>query len=163
LYGSSELNPAILFPGNANASGQCFAQGYTLTTAPNAVCSTTANTNNRRITTLINPVEGLKYANIGNWDDGGTRSYNALLLNTQTQYANQISPDVDGNKCTDDLTKASGFNCLWLNSKAFGIPALGGLGNLGLGTAYDPGSLTINAGLSRIFKLKETQTVEFRA
>jgi len=277
LYGSSELNPAILFPGNANASGQCFAQGYTLTTAPNAVCSTTANTNNRRITTLINPVEGLKYANIGNWDDGGTRSYNALLLNTQkrlsqgfsltanytwshclgtaigsgtllqssagngvyltptrkgdrgnctsqvsdirhlvnatgivsmpkfsntwvnalgsnwrlsgilnvasgqaftivsgtdralngknaqAQYADQISPDVDGNKCTDDLTKASGFNCLWLNSKAFGIPALGGLGNLGPGTAYGPGSWTINAGLSRIFKLKETQTVEFRA
>ena len=23
LYGSSELNPAIFFPGNANGSGQC--------------------------------------------------------------------------------------------------------------------------------------------
>src|SRR5262249_27533574 len=65
VYGSSELNPAIYFPGSANASGQCFAQGYVLTTTPGAVCSTTANTNNRRPATLLNPVEGPKLGNIG--------------------------------------------------------------------------------------------------
>src|SRR5262249_48877194 len=91
LYGSSELNPAIYFPGNANPSGQCFAQGYVLATTPNAVCSTTANTNNRRIATLLNPVEGPKYANIGAWDDGGTRSYNALLLSTQKRLSKGFS------------------------------------------------------------------------
>ena len=285
LYGSSELNPAIYFPGNANASGQCFAQGYNLTTTPNAVCSTTGNTNNRRSTTLVSPVEGSKYANIGKWDDGGTRSYNALLLNTQkrlskgfsvtanytfahcigtaigsgtllqssagngvyltptrngdrgnctgptsampssqvadirhlvnataivsmprfpntwinalssnwrlsgilnvtsgqaftvfsgtdralngknalTQYADQVSPDIYGSKCTNDLTRSSGFSCLWLNPAAYGAPALGTLGNLGPGTAYGPHSWTVNAGLSRLFKVKEAQTVEFRA
>jgi len=277
LYGSSELNPALYFPGNANAGGQCFAQGYTLTTAPNAVCSTTANTNNRRITTLVNPVQGPKYANIGSWDDGGTRSYNAMVLSTQkrlskgfsltanytlshclgtpigsgtllqssagngvyltptrkgdrgnctsqvadtrhivngtgivtvpkfsnttlnalasnwrlsgilsvasgsaftvvsgtdralngknalTQYADQVSPQTYGSKCTDDLTKASGFGCLWLSPAAFATPALGNFGNMGPGTVVGPGSWTINAGLSRIFKLKETQTLEFRA
>ena len=277
LYGSSELNPAIYFPGNASANGQCFAQGYTFTTTPNALCSTTANTNNRRITTLLNPVEGKKLGNIGSWDDGGTRSYNALLLNTQkrlskgvsmtanytwshclgtaigsgtllqssagngvyltptrkgdrgncttpaadvrhlvnatgiismpnfssgwmntlasnwrlsgifradsgsaftivsgtdralngknaqTQYADQKSPDVYGNKCTDDLTRGSNFSCLWLNPAAFGIPAMGNIGNMGPGTAFGPKSWSINAGLSRIFKLKETQTMEFRA
>src|SRR5205085_4590187 len=63
LYGSSELNPAAFFPGNANAGGQCFTQGYTLTTTANAVCSTTANTNNRRLLTLLNPAEGRKFAN----------------------------------------------------------------------------------------------------
>jgi hypothetical protein len=227
--------------------------------------------------TLINPVEGPKFANIGSWDDGGTRSYNALLLNTQkrlsngfsmtanytwshcigsqigsgtllqssagngvyltptregdrgnctsqvsdvrhlvgatgivhipkfsnkwlnavasnwrlsgilsamsgsaftvvsgtdralngknaqTQYASQVSSDVYSNKCKDDLTKTTGFTCLWLDSKAFGIPDSGAFGNLRPGTVFGPPSWTLNAGLSRIFKLKETQTMEFRA
>ena len=277
LYGSSELNPAIYFPGNANASGQCFAQGYTVTTAPNGVCSTTANTNNRRITALLSPVEGLKYANIGNWDDGGTRSYNALLLSAQkrlskgfsmtgnytwshclgtpigsgtllqssagngvyltptragdrgnctsqvsdvrhlvnatgiatmpkfantwlnavgsnwrlsgilnvasgqaftivsgtdralsgknalTQYADQIGSNTYGSQCRSDLTKSTGFTCLWLNPASFAAPAPGTFGNLGPGTVFGPGSWTVNAGLSRLFKIKESQTVEFRA
>jgi hypothetical protein len=276
LYGSSELNPAIFFPGNANASGQCFAQGYTLTTTPNGVCSSTTNTNARRLMTLINPVEGPKYANIGSWDDGGTRSYNAMLINTQkrlskgvsmtanytwshclgtqigsgtllqssagngvyltptrqgdrgnctsqvadtrhlvnatgiislpkfstswmntlasnwrlsgilavasgsaftvvsgsdralngknaqTQYADQKSADTYGSQCTSDLRATTG-SCLWLNPASFGTPALGAFGNLGPGTVFGPGSWTINAGLSRVFKLKETQTFEFRA
>jgi carboxypeptidase family protein len=277
LYGSSELNPAIYFPGNANAAGQCFTQGYALNAAANAVCSTTANTNSRRLLTLLNPVEGPRYANIGSWDDGGTRSYNAMLLSTQkrlskgfsmtanytwshclgtpigsgtllqssagngvyltptrkgdrgnctsqvadtrhlvnatgivsmpkfsstwmnalasnwrlsgilsaasgsaftvvsgtdralngknalTQYADQDSTQTYGNKCTDDLTRATGFGCLWLNPAAFGIPAAGNFGNMGPGTVFGPGSWTINAGLSRIFKIKEAQTIEFRA
>src|SRR4030095_14509428 len=83
--------------------------------------------------------------------------------NAQTQYANQTGESVYGNKCTDDLTKASGFTCLWLNPNAFGIPASGELGTLHPGTVFGPKSWTLNAGLSRIFKLKETQTVEFRA
>jgi len=278
LYGSSELNPAVFFPGTANANGQCFFQGYTLSgLAANATCSTTPNTNARRIMTLLNPVEGPKYANIGSWDDGGTRSYNALLVNTQkrlskgfsltanytwshcigtqigsgtllqssagngvyltptregdrgnctsqvsdvrhlvnatgiinipkfsnsalnavagnwrlsgifnaasgsaftvvsgsdralngknaqTQYADQVSPDVYGNKCTGDLTKTSGFSCLWLNPKAFAAPASGSFGNLRPGTVVGPSSWTFNAGLSRIFKVTEAQTLEFRA
>ena len=277
LYGSNELNPAIFFPGTANASGQCFAEGYTLTTTANATCSTTANTNNRRIATLLNPVEGRKMANIGSWDDGGTRSYNAMLLSTQkrlsrnysmtanytlshcigtsigsgtllqssagngvyltptregdvgnctapaadvrhivnatgiinvpkfsqpvmnilasnwrvsgilnvasgsaftvvsgvdaalngknalTQYANQVADKVYGNQCTDDLRKSSGFTCLWLNPTAFGRPADGAFGNLRPGTVYGPGNWTLNAGLSRTFRIKEAQNIEFRA
>jgi hypothetical protein len=52
---------------------------------------------------------------------------------------------------------------LWLNSAAFKAPALGTFGNLGPGTVFGPSSWTINAGLSRIFKVKEAQTIEFRA
>ena len=277
LYGSTELNPAIYFPGNANANGQCFAQGYTLTTTANAACSSTANTNARRLLTLINPVEGLKYANIGAWDDGGTRSYNAMLLNTQkrlskgvsltanytwshclgtqigsgtllqssagngvyltptrdgdrgnctsqvsdirhlvnatgiinipkftgtwmnavagnwrlsgafnatsgsaftvysgtdralngknalTQYADQTASNTSGNQCTDDLTKSSGFTCFWLNPAAFKAPDTGAFGNLNPGTVNGPGAWTLNASLSRLFKVKEAQTLEFRA
>jgi hypothetical protein len=276
LYGSSELNPAIFFPGNANASGQCFSQGYTLTTTPNTVCSSAANTNARRLLVLLNPTEGKKVSNIGLWDDGGTRSYNGMLLNAQkrlskgfsvtgnytlshclgtaigsgtllqssagngvyltptragdrgncaapgadirhivnatgiasmpkfsdtwlnafasnwrlsgiltamtgsaltvvsgtdqalngknaaTQYASQLSTATYGNKCTNDLTASKG-NCLWLNPTAFGKPALGTFGNLGPGTVFGPGLWVVNAGLSRIFKLKEKQTMEFRA
>jgi hypothetical protein len=277
LYGSSELNPAIYFPGNANAAGQCSTQGYTLTVAPNAVCSSTGNTNNRRLMTLINPVEGPKFANIGSWDDGGTRSYNGMLIsaqkrlsrgfsltgnytwshcigtqigsgtllqssagngvyltptregdrgnctsqvsdvrhlvnatgiinvprfsntwlnaiagnwrvsgifnamsggaftvvsgsdralngkNAQTQYADQVAPDGYGNKCSDDLRKTSGFTCLWLNPRAFAAPAVGSFGNLRPGTVFGPSSWTVNAGLSRIFRVTEAQTMEFRA
>ena len=277
LYGSNELNPAIFFPGNANGSGQCVTQGYTLTTTANAVCSTTANTNSRRLLTLSNPVEGRKVANVGSWDDGGTRSYNAMLLNAQkrlskgfsvtgnytwshclgtaigsgtllqssagngvyltptrhgdrgnctapgadirhivnataigsmpkfsdtwlnafasnwrlsgilsamsgsaftvvsgtdqalngknaaAQYADQLSSTTYGNKCTNDLTRSTGFSCLWLNPAAFGKPALGNFGNSGPGTVFGPGFWTVNAGLSRIFKVKEARTIEFRA
>src|SRR5439155_21417834 len=50
---TAPLNPAIYFPGNADASGKCFAQGYTFSTTANAACSTTTNTNNRRVLSLI--------------------------------------------------------------------------------------------------------------
>jgi hypothetical protein len=277
LYGSSELNPAVFFPGNANASGQCFTQNFTINAPANTACSTTGNTNNRRLLTLLNPVEGPKFSNIGSWDDGGTRSYNGLLLNTQkrlskgfsltanytwshclgtqigsgtllqssagngvyltptrdgdrgnctsqvsdvrhivnatgiinipkfsntwmnaiagnwrvsgifnamsgsaftvvsgtdralngknaqTQYANQVLSNTYGSQCTNDLRKDSGFTCKWLNPDAFKTPDLGTFGNITPGTVFGPTNWTINAGLSRIFKLKEAQTLEFRA
>jgi hypothetical protein len=277
LYGSSELNPAIYFPGSANASGQCFIQGYAFQTTPNALCSTPGNTNARRLATLVNPTEGRKIANVGLWDDGGTRSYNALLLNTEkrlskgfsasanytwshcigtaigsgtllqssagngvyltptregdrgncaapasdirhlwnatgiihvpkfsnawlntiasnwrvsgifradsgsaftvvsgsdralngknalTQYADQVASNAYGTKCKDDLTRGSNFSCFWLDRKAFDNPALGTFGNLRPGTVFGPSRWAIDASLSRIFRLNETQTMEFRA
>ena len=52
---------------------------------------------------------------------------------------------------------------VWLNPAAFGKPTLGNFGNLGPGTVFGPGFWTVNGGLSRIFKVKEAQTLEFRA
>jgi hypothetical protein len=265
LYGERELNPAVFL-----GTQPCVLQGVSY-----AVCSTIANTNQRRVTSLQNPTEGAKYGFVDVWDDGGTRSYNGLLLSTQkrlsrgftvtanytwshcignpvntfpqggsgggglyiaptragdrgdcntsgsdrrhianmtglatmprfsnpwlrrvgsdwrgsatvsmfsgdpitivtgvdnalnginstTQYANQILPNVYGNKSFASLIGA-GANSLWLNPAAFTQPAAGTLGNMAPGSVRGPGTLVFNAGLSRLFPIRERQTVELRA
>jgi hypothetical protein len=260
VYGERDQNPAIYFQGNASASGQCFAEGYTLTTTPNAVCSSTANTNQRRILTLLNPAKGTAYGFVGVWDDGGTRSYNGLLLsaqqrmshgfsvtgnytwshcigypvnnfpnggtglyfaptragdrgdcvgvdrrhvanltglaampkfsnktvqtiagdwkgsvtsnmnsgnaltvvsgvdnalnglNTATQYVNQMLPNVYGD----------GTSNKWLNPAAFAAPATGTIGTMRPGTVRGPAFVVFNAAVSRAFRFREAQSVEFR-
>jgi hypothetical protein len=271
LYGMRELNPAIFVPGN------CAAGQYGLT-APGP-CSTTANTNERRLLTQLNPTEGTRYGFVDVWDDGGTRNYHGLLLDTQkrvshgftltanytwshcisnlvnsfpqtgaggsglyfaptrkgdrgsctvsgsdvnngggtdrrhianmsgiatmptfsnktlrmiasdwrpsatvsmysggpfvvvtgtddarnginavTQYANQVLPNVYGNRLP-----GSGANAHWLNPAAFAHPAPGTQANMAPGSVRGPGALIFNAGLSRLFPIKERQSVELRA
>jgi hypothetical protein len=253
LYGARELNPAVY-------------QGAS---------STTANTNQRRLLTLLNPTEGSKYGFVDVWDDGGTRSYNGLLLNTQkrlsqgftitanytwshcignpvntflqtgnggsglyfaptrkgdrgdcttsgsdirhianmtglagmprfsntwlrifasdwkgsatvrmnsggpitivtgvddalnginasTQYASQISADTYGNKSSDNLTGTNSTS-FWFNRAAFTRPTPGTNGNMGPGTLRGPGILNFDAGLSRLFQIREGKRIELRA
>jgi hypothetical protein len=268
LYGQRELNPAVYLG----------TQPCSLAGASYAVCSTTTNTNQRRVLSLLNPTAGAAYGFVDVWDDGGTRSYNGLLVSTQkrlsrgftftanyswshcignpintfpnvgtndyfaatragdrgdctssssdvsgtgtdhrhianitalgampdfsgkalrmiagdwkgsatlsmysgdaltvvtgldnalnginsaTQYANQILPDVYGNKTTDSLI-GTGARSQWLNPAAFAPPAPGALGNMAPGTVRGPGILLFNAGLSRLFRVKEKHTMEFR-
>ena len=82
--------------------------------------------------------------------------------NTGAQRLNQVSPDVYGNQCTNDL-RASAFTCNWLDPNAFAVPATGSLGNMSPGTIRGPGNWTIDAGLSRSFVIREAQRVEIRA
>jgi hypothetical protein len=270
LYGFRELNPAVYIPGT------CVTGQYGLTAPGN--CSTTANTNQRRLLTLLNPAAGSAYGFVDVWDDGGTRHYNGLLLNTQkrlshgftvtanytwshciselvnsfpqtgaggsglyfaptragdrgsctvsgsdvnsgggtdrrhianmsgiatmpnfsnktlrmiasdwrgsatvnmygggpliivtgidnalnginavTQYANQVLPNVYGNRLP-----GSGGTAHWLNPAAFAQPAPGTQANMAPGSVRGPGALIFNAGLSRLFRIKERQTVELR-
>jgi hypothetical protein len=51
-------------------------------TAPGP-CSTTANTQARRTLTLENPSQGPYYGTVESLDDGGTASYNSLLLSAE--------------------------------------------------------------------------------
>jgi len=112
---------------------------------------------NWRVSGILNVASGSAFTVVSGVD-AALNGKNAL-----TQYANQVADKVYGNQCTDDLRKSSGFTCLWLNPAAFGRPADGAFGNLRPGTVYGPGNWTLNAGLSRTFRIKEAQNIEFRA
>src|SRR5437867_274153 len=89
MTGARELDQAIFFPGNP-VNGVCTAQGFTLQVASGA-CSTVANTNARRLLRLINPAEGSKMSILDTWDDGGTRSYNGMLLSVEKRFSRGYS------------------------------------------------------------------------
>jgi hypothetical protein len=79
---TAPLNPAIYFPGNSDASGNCFAQGYTFRPgSANAACSSTTNTDRRRILSLIDfDRTGQFVGALAEPPDVGRLSYNSLLL-----------------------------------------------------------------------------------
>ncbi len=51
----------------------------------------------------------------------------------------------------------------WLNPDAFLQPALGTYGNMGAYNVLGPGLIQIDMGVTRTFKVRETQSVQFRA
>jgi hypothetical protein len=91
LWMSKPLNPAIYFPGNADATGVCSARGYALRTAPNAPCSTLGNTNQRRRFTLERPQDGAKMGYVAEADDTGTQNYHGLLLSIEGRPTTNLS------------------------------------------------------------------------
>jgi hypothetical protein len=92
ILGSEQLNPAIYFPGNTDASGNCFAQGYTFRPTTGVVCSTTQNTNARRRLSLIDfQNTGQFVANLVEIQSGGTANYNGLLLEVRKRAAKGIT------------------------------------------------------------------------
>jgi Carboxypeptidase regulatory-like domain len=103
LTNESQINPAIYFPG-APVNGVCTYQGYTLQTT-GATCSTTANTNQRRLLYLQNPVEGQYYGIIATTDNGGTASYNGLYLQAQKRLSHgaSILANYTWSHCISDL------------------------------------------------------------
>ena len=82
-WGNEELDPAVYISGN------CSAGVYGLT-APGP-CSTSANVDARRVLTLQNPSQGQYIGTLNLLDDGGTGSYNALLLSLQHRFASHFT------------------------------------------------------------------------
>jgi hypothetical protein len=85
LLSGENVNPAVFL-----GTGPC-----TIQTASGPVnyttCSTTANQQNRRRLQLLDPAKGQYYGPIGQIDDGGTASYEALFLSAQKRLSRGIS------------------------------------------------------------------------
>src|SRR5437868_4619714 len=77
--------PSVRLPG-----GPC-----TLNGVPYNPCSTTANTNQRRVFSLERPKDGQLMAFVSDTDFGATQSYNGLLLSVERRAAKGVT--VSGN------------------------------------------------------------------
>jgi hypothetical protein len=251
LWSGNQANPAIYMPG-----ASCVINGVSYTP-----CSSVANTNQRRILSLENPSQGPLYGSTSLLDDGGTASYNALILSVQRrlsslftaaanytwshcisdpyltslslpndQYTHPGDRSADrGNCIAADVRQVFNVNLVaqtpkfsnpyvemfagnwrlsaisraqtgsaytvttgidnalngltgqrpnqvllnpylpnpsasgWLNPAAFSQPATGTFGNLGMNNLVSPGSFDIDLALSRDFRIREKQTLTFRA
>ena len=61
------------------------------------------------------------------------------------------------------LDKSARPGTQWLNPAAFGLPVVGTLGNLGRNSIQLPTNWQFDMAVSRAFRVREMQTVEFRA
>jgi hypothetical protein len=83
---------------------------------------------------------------------GGDR----CLCDIASQRPDQILADVY-------LDTSGRPGTLYLNPAAFGLPALGTLGNMGRATLKLQTSWQFDVALARTFRFKESQSMEFRA
>ena len=85
LWDAIELNPAAFM-----GLGAC-----TINTATGPVkypvCSTTANTNQRRVLNLQNPQAALDISNLTAFDDGATSNYNGMILATAYRATRSVT------------------------------------------------------------------------
>jgi hypothetical protein len=86
----NEENPATYIPGNWTGPGSCGS----LTVAPGAngtACSSTNNTNQRRVTALVKPTTGAYYSEVSYMYDGSSSIYDGLLVTVQHRFANYFT------------------------------------------------------------------------
>ena len=85
LTTGENLNPAVFLGlGPCTINGPAGPVNY-------SVCSTTANTNQRRRLYLQNPAQGQYYAVVAQAEDGGTGSYEGLFLSAQKRLSRGVS------------------------------------------------------------------------
>ena len=83
LWTDQELNPAVYIPGN------CVAGEYGLTKP--GPCSTTGKHPGAALFTQLNPSQGPYYGTLEYLDDGGTASYNALIISAEHRLSSHFS------------------------------------------------------------------------
>jgi len=81
-------------------------------------CNASTNTNQRRIAYLANPADGQFLGPVDVFDDGGTGSYNGLLLNTQKRLSRGVSfsANYTWSHCIADINQGS-----WVGSVGGGL------------------------------------------
>lgn len=85
----NEENPATYIPGTWSGPGSC----GDLTVSPGAgkPCSSTGNTNQRRMTALANPVSGAYYSEISYMYDGSSSVYHGMLASLEHRFAQHFT------------------------------------------------------------------------
>ncbi|PYS25851.1 MAG: TonB-dependent receptor [Acidobacteria bacterium] len=101
-----------------------------------------------------------------NWQVSGivrilTGSY--LTMTTGVDSALSGQPNQRPNQVLLDPYAAVRTVDRWMNPAAFQQPAAGAYGNVAAGNILGPGSIRIDMGLTRTFRLHENQTLQFRA
>src|SRR5205814_6590073 len=79
IWGGNQMNSAVFL-----GLGSCTLPGQATVTA---VCSTTGNINNRRRLIVQNPAQGQYCGSLQQLDDGGTGSYEGMVLSVQRRQA----------------------------------------------------------------------------
>ncbi|PYS00944.1 MAG: hypothetical protein DMG16_14400 [Acidobacteria bacterium] len=98
LQSASSLNRAIFIPGVGDASGSCFLDGkavYYKVAKTGDACSTTANTQDRRELSLVNPAFKEEIGRLAVIVNGGTQNYHGMLL--QLQHRPTRGLNINGN------------------------------------------------------------------
>ncbi|MBI2150459.1 MAG: TonB-dependent receptor [Acidobacteria bacterium] len=86
------LNPAIYVPGVADASGNCFVQGYTFRTTPRSACSTTGTTNNRRLLSVKDFEQTGQFVGaLAEYQSAGKSSYHGMLLDVRKRASRGVT------------------------------------------------------------------------
>jgi hypothetical protein len=75
LWLANEINPALYIPG----------------TCGSAACSTTGNTQARRVLTVLNPKAGQYYSQMALGDDGISANYNGMLASVEHRFASHYT------------------------------------------------------------------------
>ena len=81
----NEENPSTYIPGTWTGAGTCGA--LTISPGTGKACSSTGNTNQRRVTALANPVTGAAYSEISYMYDGSSSVFDGLLVTVQHRFA----------------------------------------------------------------------------
>jgi Carboxypeptidase regulatory-like domain len=106
---NSEGNPAVFL-----GTGSCTIPGPNGTANTYTTCSTTSNTQQRRKLYLQNPNQGVNIGNVVVADDGGTRTYDALLLSVQKRRAHGVT--IQGNYTWSHCIEDSGLTPQFQNN-----------------------------------------------
>jgi hypothetical protein len=88
LWISKSLNPGVYF---YNGTNTCVLPNGTTITGANGQCSTTGNIEQRRPLVLTNPAEGQAFGAVDVFDDGGTQSYQGMLLQLQRRLSRGLT------------------------------------------------------------------------